>query len=86
MKSLLLAVLFSTACATASGPRPINVHAVRVDIQQTIGDDRKITSMGKVTAESAVVYTQTPAGRREETWNKGPTGWALQESHDVAAR
>jgi hypothetical protein len=87
MKTVIFAALVSlSACATSSGPRPVNVHSVKVDIQQSIGDGRKITSMGKVTADSAVVYTETTAGRREETWTKGPTGWAMNASHDVAAR
>jgi hypothetical protein len=86
MKSVIFAALVSlSACATSSGPRPINVHSVRVDIQRSIGDGRTITSMGKVTTDSAIVYTNTPAGRREEHWNKTPQGWSMGESVDVAS-
>ena len=93
MKAVIFAFLVSlTACAsTSSGPRRINVHAVRMEIKHTIeaspGDagPREITSMGKVTTDSAVVYTATPVGRREETWVKGPQGWALNDARDVAA-
>jgi hypothetical protein len=92
MRSLLLSVLFATACAHSAGPRPINVHAVRVEIKHTIeeapGDlgPRTIISMGKVTRDSAVVYTEAPArGRHEETWVRGPAGWSLSESRQVAA-
>lgn len=92
MKALLFGLLVSTAaCATSSSSaqRPINVHVVRVDIQQSIGDTndgaRKIYSMGKVTADSATVYTEGTTGRREESWNKGPNGWALRESHELTS-
>jgi hypothetical protein len=86
MKSVIFAVLVSlSACATSSGPGPVNVHSVRVDIQRSIGDGRTITSMGKVTADSAVVYTNTAAGRREEHWSKTPQGWSMSQSVDVAA-
>ena len=91
MKSVMFAVLLSLgACATTSSSARINVHAVRVDIQQAIGDspdgDRRIVSMGKVTNESAVVYTETGAARREETWSKSASGWSLRDSRDIAAR
>lgn len=86
MKTIIFAALVSlSACATSSGPRPINVHSVRVDIQRSIGDGRTITSMGKVTADSAVVYTNASAGRREEHWNKTTQGWTLSQSVDVTA-
>jgi hypothetical protein len=94
MRAVLLSIALSiTACAHTSGPRAINVHAVRVAIADTIeaspGDagPRSIISMGKVTADSAVVYTESPTrSRHEETWIKGPSGWTLQDSRDVAAR
>lgn len=92
MRAVLLSVVLA-ACAHSSGPRPINVHSVRVSIEDRIAASpgaegpRDIISMGKVTAESAVVYTESPArGRHEETWIKGPEGWRLQDSRDVAAR
>lgn len=90
MKSVMFAVLLSLgACATTSSSSRINVHAVRVDIQRAIGDspegDRRIVSMGKVTGESAVVYTEAGAARREETWSKSPSGWSLRDSREIAA-
>lgn len=86
MKTVIFATVLSlAACATPSSPRRINVHAVKVDIQRSIGDGRTITSMGKVTEDSAVVYTETAAGRREETWNRKASGWSLGESREIAA-
>ena len=92
MRAVLLSVVIAiTACAHSSGPRPINVHAVRVEIKGTIeaspGEHgpRAIVSMGKVTAESAVVYTDSPTGRHEEVWVKSASGWTLRESRSVAA-
>lgn len=80
------------ACAHSSGARPINVHAVRVDIKDTINANpgapgpRAIVSMGKVTADSAVVYTQATGGaRREETWVKQGGAWALTDAREIAA-
>jgi hypothetical protein len=88
MRSVLLAVVLSiVGCATSSGTtgaRPVNVHVVRMEIKSEIestpgeAGPRKIVSMGKVRAESAVVYTQREGQpRQEETWAKGPTGWTL---------
>ena len=96
MRSVLLSIVLSiSACAStqATGTRPVNVHSVRVAIADRIeaapGDagPRAIISMGKVTSASAVVYTEPAGGgRHEETWIKGPAGWELQESRDVAVR
>jgi hypothetical protein len=92
---MLSLVLSFTACASTSstGPRPINVHAVRVAIKDSIettpgGEGpRSIVSMGKVTAESAVVYTESAEQvRHEETWIKIDAGWRLQDSRVVATR
>jgi hypothetical protein len=92
MRAVLFSVLLA-ACAHSSGPRPINVHAVRVEIKETIADSpgtegpRSIVSMGRVTSDSAVVYTDSPtSGRHEETWTKASGHWQLQSSRDVAAR
>ena len=92
MKAVLFSVVLAvTACAHTAGPRPINVHSVRVAIKGRIdaapGDagPRAIISMGKVTEDSAVVYTESQNhSRLEETWVKGPSGWTLQESRHVA--
>ncbi len=71
-----------TACAT--GPRAVNVASVRHEINDTIQAqqaDRNVTSMGKVSAERAVVYTTSRAGtRQEETWVKDGAGWKLDKS------
>ena len=92
MRAVLLSIVLTiTACAHTSGSRPINVHAVRVEIADTIESSpgehgpRSIVSMGKVTADSAVVYTDSSTGRHEETWQKGDGGWTLRESRSVAA-
>jgi hypothetical protein len=87
MRSLLLAILLSSACAasTANTGGPVNVAAVRNEINGTIraqpGNDRSIHSMGKVTAERAVVYTTSTGGtRQEETWVKDGASWKLETS------
>ncbi|NVB77485.1 MAG: hypothetical protein HOV81_03740 [Kofleriaceae bacterium] len=97
MKAVVFAFIVSlSACATTSTTsqsksHPVNVAAVRTEIKSAIeaapGDagPRTIYSMGKVTQESAVVYTEASSGRHEEMWMKGPQGWKLNESHAVAA-
>jgi len=86
MRSILFAAVVSlAACATSSGARPVNVHAVRVDINAAIHGEREIMSMGKVTTESAEVYTQNGQGRRQENWIKVGGSWKLQDSHDLAS-
>ncbi|MDB4959496.1 MAG: hypothetical protein JWO36_7065 [Myxococcales bacterium] len=92
MRAFIFSLVLSSACAhTAAGPH-VNVAAVRHEILDVIDKDggsarREIVSMGHVTADSAVVYTQvTPsAPRREETWVKQPDGWKLRESKDLAS-
>lgn len=87
MRSIIFAVVVSlAACATSSGPRPVNVHAVRVDIKAVISGEREIISMGKVTTDSAEVYTQSAGqGRKQEMWLKVDGRWKLQGSHDIAS-
>jgi hypothetical protein len=92
MRALLLSFIFSTACAHSSFGTHVNVAAVRHEILDVIDHDgasppRSIVSMGHVTADSAVVYTQagSSASRHEETWVKQPDGWKLRESKDVAS-
>lgn len=90
MRSFLLAIVLSSlvGCAhSSSGAKPINVHAVRMEIKGQIeaspGDagPRQIVSMGKVRADSAVVYTERPGQpRREETWVRGANGWTLSSA------
>jgi hypothetical protein len=38
---------------------------------------RKITAMGHVEPDRAVVYTHPGATKLEETWVRGPDGWKL---------
>ena len=88
MRSIIFAVVVSlSACAAGPAPKAgrVNVHAVRVEINSAIAGEREILSMGKVTAESAEVYTQSPNGRRHETWIKADGAWKLQGSADLAS-
>jgi hypothetical protein len=82
---MILACLLALApaCATtSSGPRPVNVANVRNAISGSIradGDDRRVTSMGRVREDAAVVYTTAPSGERhEELWVKRGERWKLQ--------
>jgi len=90
---VVVSSLSLAACAhSSSGARPINVHAVRVDIKDTIAEHpgepgpRAIISMGKVTNDSAVVYTEAQGGpRREETWVKTGSRWTLSGAREIGA-
>lgn len=89
--TLLLSLSLSfTACAGSQAKRPINVAAVRHEINDTIAvqtNDRSVTSMGKVTAERATVFTTAKTGlRAEETWVKSDAGWKLDSSTAIDAR
>jgi hypothetical protein len=89
MRSICLAIaLFTAACATTSGPRPVNVAAVRHDINDAIksqNGDRTIHSMGKTTTDRAVVYTTAKDGtKKEEVWIKDPSGWKQEGSTAVS--
>ena len=88
MRFIIFAVAISlSACAAGPAPKAgrVNVHAVRVEIKSAIAGERNIISMGKVTAESAEVYTSGASGRRQETWIKVDGAWKLQGSHDLAS-
>ncbi|MGE0867349.1 MAG: hypothetical protein AB7P03_02220 [Kofleriaceae bacterium] len=88
MRAALLALMFA-ACAHTSGPRPINVAAVRHEIADQIelsNEPRPITSMGKVTEQTAVVYTKRGDRRQEETWVRVPGGWRLERTEVVGTR
>ena len=82
MRSLILALALVTGCAHSTGPRPINVAAVRNEINGTIraeSGDRTIHSMGRVEANRAVVYTTNTTGaKQEETWVKDGSRWKLE--------
>jgi hypothetical protein len=91
MRSFLLAAaLFVTACATSGANRPVNVAAVRSEINGTIRsqqNDRSVTSMGHTEAGKAVVYTtnKSTGERLEETWIKDGSGWKMESSTKLAA-
>ncbi len=89
MRSIFLALALFTACASTGGAhRPVNVAAVRSEINGTIRaheNDRTIHSMGKVSAERAVVYTTSKSGaKQEETWIRDGGGWKLEGASAVA--
>jgi hypothetical protein len=92
MRTFVFAVALSFAAACAHGQTGINVHAVRMDIKDSIASNpgepgpRAIISMGKVTNDSAVVFTERSGQpRHEEHWVKGPSGWSLSEARPVDA-
>ena len=85
MRSFLLAVLLSGACASSStggANEPVNVASVRQDIRTEIAaenDGRTIQSMGRVRHDNAIVFTTTASGEKlEETWVKVDGRWKLQ--------
>lgn len=89
MRSIFLALALFTACASTGGAhRPVNVAAVRNEINGAIRsheNDRSIHSMGKVTAERAVVFTTNKNGaKQEETWVRNGDGWKLEGATAVA--
>jgi len=87
MRAIFLALVFSAACATTGANHPTNVAHVRLQIQaamHTQAPERTITAMGHTTEDSAVVFTTTKAGaRQEETWVRANGSWKLD--HAVAA-
>jgi hypothetical protein len=83
MRSVLFVLFLANACAHSStGPQPVNVAAVRNEINGTIRSEnggRTIHSMGKTRADAAIVYTTTTSGEKlEETWVKTDGRWKLQ--------
>lgn len=85
MRSILfaLSLTIATACAPATRPGTVNVAAVRSQINGSIRsttDDRTIHSMGKTSADRAVVYTTSKDGatKQEETWVHDGSGWKLE--------
>jgi hypothetical protein len=90
--AITLVIALTSACASTStvggGPSSshgrVNVATVRAEINaaiQATAADRKVTSMGKATPDTAVVFTTTTTGARaEETWTKHATGWTLETS------
>jgi hypothetical protein len=47
---------------------------------------RKITAMGHVTEDRAVVYTRPGETKLEETWVRQPDGWRLARVTELDAR
>ena len=79
---IALALALSACAPAATGPGGhTNVAVIRTQINDQIKaehGDRKITSMGKTTPDSATVYTTNAAGvRQEETWTRDASGWKL---------
>jgi hypothetical protein len=91
MRAILSVLILSAACATTTpgAARPVNVAFVRHEVNDAIArqpDHRAIVSMGHVTDDVAVVYTEkSPGERAEETWIRTKDGWQLQTSHEVAS-
>jgi hypothetical protein len=87
MRSILfaLSLTIAAACAPATRPGTVNVAAVRSEINSSISsttNDRRIHSMGKVTAERATVFTTSKDGatKQEETWVRDSSGWKLENA------
>ena len=83
MRNTLLALLIAVS-ACASGPRAVNVAAVRTEINETIQSssaDRTVTSMGKTTPDRATVFTTRKTGtRQEENWVKDNGAWKMENA------
>jgi hypothetical protein len=89
MRSLLF-VLLIAACAPATRPGTVNVAMVRSEINGTIrgsDNDRTIHSMGKVSADRAVVYTTTKDGatKQEEVWVRNGDAWQKESATTLSA-
>lgn len=88
MRNTLLALVIAVS-ACASGPRAVNVAAVRTEINETIQSssaDRTVTSMGKTTNDRATVFTTSKAGaRQEETWVKANGAWKMENASALTA-
>jgi len=83
MRSIFFVLALTTACATTH-TNTVNVAAVRHEINDTINDqhgDRSIYSMGKVTADHAIVYTEGKDGsKQEENWSKTDGTWRQENA------
>ena len=84
--AVLFIALITSACGSAQphgAPGNVNVAAVRDEIAHTIGKDRAVVSMGKVSADHAIVYTAPRPGQpvsSEETWIHDANGWKLEHA------
>lgn len=83
MRNTLLALVIAVS-ACASGPRHVNVAAVRTEINEAIQSssaDRTVTSMGKTSPDRATVFTTSASGaRQEETWVKANGSWKMENA------
>ena len=55
------------------------------DLTAQLPSSRKITAMGHVTPDLAVVYTRPGDTKLEETWVRQPDGWKLSRVTEVDA-
>ena len=87
--AITFVIALSSACATTSTGGRVNVATVRSEINETIKStthDRSVTSMGKASADKAVVFTTGKTGvRAEETWTKSAAGWKLESAAPLEA-
>jgi len=89
--AVLFIALITSACGSAQPHGAYgnaNVAAVRDEIKSTIGHDRAIVSMGKVSGDHAIVYTAPRPGQpvaNEETWVRDGNGWKLDHSTAIGS-
>ena len=95
MRSIIfISIVFAAACSTAT-PRPQTATnaQLRFEIARAIARDsagqqpRRITRVGEVTADSAIVYTapNTASGAgQEERWVRADDGWKLAGSKPIS--
>lgn len=53
------------------------------DPVERLPSSRKITAMGRVRSDRAVVYTRPGAVKLEETWVREPEGWKLAHVREL---
>jgi hypothetical protein len=59
--------------------------AAAADLTAQLSPSRKITAMGHVTPDLAVVYTHPGDAKLEETWVRQPDGWKLARVTELDA-
>ena len=106
MRTFTAAILavFATACLSSAHPQATRAQA-RFEIAKAIAAERdtnrdpeqaskrRITEVGEVTADTAVVFTEqrTPGKadgaamtrKREERWVRGPDGWKVDSVKEL---
>ena len=104
MRTFTAAILavFATACLSSAHPQATRAQA-RFEIAKAIAAEqdtnrdpeqaskRRITEVGAVTADTAVVFTEqrTKADgaamtrKREERWGRGPDGWKVDSVKEL---